>query len=1321
MRPNLLILFTVFCTAVVIGRAQSIQVNPVGAPESSMDAEELTIEVLIEGGACSEISNFQFKDNPMAQYPSANRSWGYFEKGDSAFPFENGIVLTSGYARDAEGPSTGIVSQGNYDWLGDTEANVLASTSTNNATVFEFDFVPYGDHISFNYIFASEEYPGFSCSNYNDVFGFIISGPGIVNDPGLSGKNIALLPSGEWVTINNVNDQYCGDDTYYVPGNFPYIEYGGRTTVLTAESDVIPGETYHIRMLIADALDTSYDSAVFLEAGSFNLGSTLSDIEGTSLGDDKTVCGAEEFTIVVQVEAPSASYQWYKDGVLIPGATAQSYTATEDGYYSVVVVSNECQTEVGVNLEFVDQPETTPYEVLLCTPDGTHTFDLTDYEPFISTTAGVSYSYFNTMFGAINNAPGDLILNYQDYTTGPGTTTVYVRVQTAEVCFEVEELKLTVGFEPDTVPINYELCDDNGDGFMTFDLTTQGPLMVISDPNGLAYEYYLDAATTQLIPEPENFVNTSSPQLIYVKIFNPTAPEGNCLTVETLTLIVNEFPEIQPDSLTICDDLNDSSEFIDLTQNNIVVTPDIDVSLHYYEVIGGPEITNPTNYEVTGSPTVIHVLVRNSDASCEEYQTITINFNSAAEVQNAALTHCSFDDFAEFDLMEAVNQIVADPTGMDIGFYLTFEDARNGNPADALPLNYTNTSNPQTVYARVVNEEGCFNIAEVLLTATNGPEHLPYTEAVCDDNGDGVFVFDLTALAPNLLTGSPANVEYGYFLDEDLTNEITNPATFENTSNPQIIYVRLVNNTDPNLCISIGELTLEVNEFPLIQPYEITLCDNLNDGTEIIDLTQNEIVATPGIQVTLHYYETIGGPEITDPENYQVTSSPTVIHVLVRNSDATCEDYQTITINFNLSPEVTEEIIALENCSLTEYTSFYLPDANQFLVDSPAGLDFTYHLTFDDAFDGLNNLPANYQNISPNQIIFARVLNSDGCFDIGRIQLIAVTTHEELPVIEICDDPYQPNDGKAVFDLTQYHDDIENILDGSEYIVKYFTQLDDALVGNNPISNPSQFVNQTNPQIIYAQATSVTGGCKGIVEFELKVLPVPEFELPEEIKFCKNDIEKIFEFDEAFDSYTWYDPSGNVAGYGPVIDFTTEGIYTLEVTLDELECPARREIDVIYDIPPVITEIKVDGQTVTVLVAGGFGPYKYSIDNGLTWQDFNVFYDMEGGIYEVIVMSKYGCFSEAKMFGVLGIPNFISPNGDGINDVWFVRGLEAYPNTKIQIFDRYGKMFVDRKLETGVVWDGKYMGHVVPSGDYWYIITLEDGRKISGHISVRNQ
>ena len=223
--------------------SQSIIVNPAGQMESSLDAEELTREVLIDGGECSDISNFTLKENNQAPFPNANRSWGYFQKGNSDFPFEEGIVLTTGYANKVIGPGTGSISDGTYGWTGDSDATALANRTTNNATIFEFDFVPYGNEISFNYIFASHEYPTFACSDYNDVFGFIISGPGITPDPGLSGKNIALLPNGLPVTINNVNNSHCGDATYYVPGNFPYIAHGGRTTVLTASSPVIAGET----------------------------------------------------------------------------------------------------------------------------------------------------------------------------------------------------------------------------------------------------------------------------------------------------------------------------------------------------------------------------------------------------------------------------------------------------------------------------------------------------------------------------------------------------------------------------------------------------------------------------------------------------------------------------------------------------------------------------------------------------------------------------------------------------------------------------------------------------------------------------------------------------------------------------------------------------------------------------------------------------------------------------------------------------------------------------------------------------------------------
>ncbi len=335
--------------------------------------------------------------------------------------------------------------------------------------------------------------------------------------------------------------------------------------------------------------------------------------------------------------------------------------------------------------------------------------------------------------------------------------------------------------------------------------------------------------------------------------------------------------------------------------------------------------------------------------------------------------------------------------------------------------------------------------------------------------------------------------------------------------------------------------------------------------------------------------------------------------------------------------------------------------------------------------------------------------------------MTTVLVHEELEdPLTVCDDPYEESDGVAVFDLTLYNNEIESILGGNGYTISYFTTLDDAVAGNNPIQNPENFQNTTNPQTIYAQASSGDGGCAGVVDFAIQVLPVPVFELPDNLMFCSDEPHKVFNLAGSFETYAWFDPYGEFVGNTQQIDFQHEGIYTLEVTSEDYDCPAKREVEVVFDIRPVIIDIKVNENTVTVYVAGGFGPYKYSYNNGLSWSDYNVISDVPGGIYDMIVMSKYGCVSEAKMFGVLGIPNFISPNGDGKNDFWYVRGLEAYPNTHIKIFDRYVKMFVDRKLEPGFIWDGKYEGETVASDDYWYIITLEDGRIISGHISVRN-
>lgn len=1031
--------------------AQSIIVNPSAAPESALTAEELTLEVLIDGGECSTIENFQLKDNPSAQFPGNNRSWGYFEKGNSNFPFEKGIILTSGFARNAIGPSGGIESDGNYNWTGDGDTNQLANQTTYNATVFEFDFVPYGNEISFNYIFASEEYPDFTCMDYNDVFGFIISGPGIVNDPGLSGKNIALLPNGLPVTINNVNADYCGDDEFFVPGPFQNIAHGGRTDILTAYSQVIPGQTYHIRLMVADSFDNQYDSAVFLEAGSFSLGSTLVDLEGTEVGEDATICGLEEYTLVVNLEAVDATFQWYLDDNEIPGATEQSYTATESGFYEVMVISGGCSTRVGVTLEFSEFPDVQNHEDFICNPAGTHIFDLTTYQDEISSSDGVIFSYYNSEEGA----------QYQ---------------------------------------------------------------------------------------------------------------------IET-----NEITDIQ-------------------------------------------------NFEIT-----------------EE----------------------------------------------------------------------------TTVYVRVENEHGCYKVAELKLDVGIGPDTQAADYPVCDDNGDGIAEFDITSYNDQIITSGTAGITFEYYLDEDLTQPVDTPESFNNTSNPQIIYVKaFVTDAGDEACISVEELTLIVSEFPDTQNWEETYCDNLNDNSEIIDLTQNEIIITQGMNVSLHYYLTLeslenGENEITDPENYEVNNTTTEIFVQINNDNATCRDYAILTIHLTPSTEV--ENAVLENCSIDGFSTYYLPDANENIVADPNGLTITYHATYNNAFENVQALPDDYENTLPNQTIYVRVESENGCFSIAELLLTTVIVHEPVnEIITQCDDPEEINDERATFDLTQMNVNVENALGGTDYTITYYLTIEDAQSGNNPISNPEQFENTLNPQTIYARATGGNGGCAGTSEFQIEVLPVPEFTIESTVIYCHDEQEMTYLVDGNFTSYTWTDPDGNVISTGSEVTFEREGIHTLEVTGSGMDCPAIREIDVIMDQGPTVTEIQVNGNTVTVNVGGAAGPYEYSYNNGLTWQPNHILTNVPSGVHTMLVRSFYGCISEGKIFGVLGIPSIITPNGDGYNDYMTVRGLEIYPDAHIRIFDRYGKIFIDRKMETQFQWDGKYMGRPLPSGSYWYIINVDKDKSISGHITIKN-
>jgi hypothetical protein len=244
--------------------------------------------------------------------------------------------------------------------FGDPDLALLVNDIVQNAAVLEFDFVPTSSFVEFNYVFASEEYPEFTpCTTpnpINDVFGFFISGPGITGPFSNSAANIALIPGTTLpISINNINECspfntfYVDNSTFIDPTsglvNPNTIQYDGMTTVLTARSNVQCGQTYHIKLAIANVFDNGFDSAVFLQANSFS-------IPTVSLGSDRFFCGAQtcvDLTATFAQTLPTGfnpTFNWYLNGVLQTTTTVPTLNVCQSGTWSVEVLTPGCATVV---------------------------------------------------------------------------------------------------------------------------------------------------------------------------------------------------------------------------------------------------------------------------------------------------------------------------------------------------------------------------------------------------------------------------------------------------------------------------------------------------------------------------------------------------------------------------------------------------------------------------------------------------------------------------------------------------------------------------------------------------------------------------------------------------------------------------------------------------------------------------------------------------------------------------------------------------------------------------------------------------------------
>ncbi|MDR0559520.1 MAG: choice-of-anchor L domain-containing protein [Prevotellaceae bacterium] len=294
--------------------------------------DELIQEVFAKTGSCVTVTNTQYKifgwngTKWTSTDPRSGRGLAYFNREEAtSFPIEEGLVMSTGNVHAAEGPnqsdnalSDGSTHVGDADLLGLLPAGL--NYEIKNVCVLEFDFVPTANEMLFRYVFASEEYPEYVNSRYNDVFGFFVNE--VYNGSAGPKTNIARLPDGQSnsgryeVSINNVNNggwftnQYLAqgnatngvaghlpisNQSFFVPNlrNSPVTEFDGYTTLLTARYSVTPCKKYHLKLAVGNAGDHAYGSGVFLEAKSFDAGQDLAFTGNGVAGDEFLIKGCE--------------------------------------------------------------------------------------------------------------------------------------------------------------------------------------------------------------------------------------------------------------------------------------------------------------------------------------------------------------------------------------------------------------------------------------------------------------------------------------------------------------------------------------------------------------------------------------------------------------------------------------------------------------------------------------------------------------------------------------------------------------------------------------------------------------------------------------------------------------------------------------------------------------------------------------------------------------------------------------------------------------------------------------------------------------------
>lgn len=618
----------------------------------------------------------------------------------------------------------------------------------------------------------------------------------------------------------------------------------------------------------------------------------------------------------------------------------------------------------------------------------------------------------------------------------------------------------------------------------------------------------------------------------------------------------------------------------------------------------------------------------------------------------------------------------------------------------------------------------------------------------CDDDNDGFSAFNLNQvilLLVNDTTGLAFSFHETLQAAKDNTSAITNDTSYINESvSNDVVFIRVQN---ANGCYQTAQINLHVSTTlipPTFQKVFIE-CDDVASGSNIDGVATFDFSSVTaevkalypaGQLLDITYYKNVADAlaennAITDIANYSNIGYPTVQDIYVRVDSRVNNECLGLGHHITLKVEAIPIVqpVTIHHCDDDQDGIYGFDTANL----EATLLDGLTNATVSYTDENNNPLPTPLPNpfTTHSQTIIASVTNTTpmACSFATTIDFVVDDLPEIFPIptnlTTVCDDETDPalQDGIFAFDTSAFQSTVLGNQTGM--IVDYFDE------NGNPLSSPlpNPFVSGT--QDLTVQITNPANtSCVATSIVPLIVNPIPDINLLGNELICNDnpdftktinagvaDVSTINDF-----TYKWFFNGTEIPSetdYSLVVN--TEGIYEAEVQ-NTYGCTTTRTITVTSSNVATIESIEVvdlsDNNTITILVSG-LGDYVYSLDNE-TFQESNTFSNLDSGIYTVYVKDLNRCGTKSKDVSVLGIPRFFTPNGDGYNDYWNIKGFNLNLNSKavITVFDRYGKL-LKQFYPSSSGWDGTHNGSLMPSTDYWFTVQLEDGRNIRGHFTLK--